>query len=267
MAWIRTPLGELVNLDKVFCVEPGETETEVKIKDSSCDSEFYIESFDTKKERDSYLTALAQFINQEYALFEGIPKLEKSVYYLSSLPKESQIAEIEKINHMLENHVLKKVGFNDYIGIMEFKICDNEVMPDGSKFSIPVLEDIAKQAYGKRGELQIQGFCIGARIYEVQVVTDNTRKTIDGEDYVYVKARAFFLEKPDSIFAKYLLDGEIDVKYGCSSTESKCSICGHPIHSQYCNHQIGNKYDGKLCYELVCKEIDFRWWADVVPPQ
>ena len=138
---------------------------------------------------------------------------------------------------MLENHVLKKVGFNDYTGIMEFKICDNEVMPDGSKFSIPVLEDIAKQAYGKRGELQIQGFCIGARIYEVQVVTDNTRKTIDGEDYVYVKARAFFLEKPDSIFAKYLLDGEIDVKYGCSSTESKCSICGHPIHSQYCNHQ------------------------------
>lgn len=267
MAWIKTPLGELVNLDKVFCVEPGETETEVKIKDSSCDSEFYIESFDTKKERDDYLTALAQFINQEYALFEGIPKPEKSVYYLSSLPKESQIAELDKINRMLESRAHQKLSLNHYICIMEFKICGNDVMSDGSKFSIPVLEDIAKQAYGRCGELKIKGFSIGARIFETQVVTDNTRKTIDGEDYVYVKARAFFLEKPDSIFAKDLLDGEINTKYGCSATESKCSICGRPIHSQYCNHQIGNKYDGKLCYELVCREIDFMWWADVVPIQ
>ena len=107
-----------------------------------------------------------------------------------------------------------------------------------------------------------------ARIYAAQVLTDETRKTADGEVYTYILAKAYTVrtEKNKDLIAEIDAGIKKETSVGCSVKEIKCSICGKDIKTQGCEHRKGKVYGGKLCCYLLNDPADAYEWSFVAVP-
>lgn len=107
-----------------------------------------------------------------------------------------------------------------------------------------------------------------ARIYAAEVVTDATRKTADGEDYTYVKAKAYMVrtEKNKDLIAEIDAGIKKETSVGCCVSNISCSICGRNIKTEGCEHQKGKSYGGKLCCYLLSEPTDAYEWSFVAVP-
>ncbi len=107
-----------------------------------------------------------------------------------------------------------------------------------------------------------------ARIYSAEVMTDDTRKTADGEVYTYIKAKAYMVrtESNKDLIAEIDAGIKKETSVGCCVRDISCSICGKNIKTQGCEHQKGKSYGGSLCCYLLSEPTDAYEWSFVAVP-
>lgn len=107
-----------------------------------------------------------------------------------------------------------------------------------------------------------------ARIYSAEVVTDETRKTAHGEDYTYIKAKAYMVrtEKNKDLIAEIDAGIKKETSVGCCVKSIRCSVCGKDIKAEGCEHRKGKVYGSKLCCYLLDEPTDAYEWSFVAVP-
>lgn len=107
-----------------------------------------------------------------------------------------------------------------------------------------------------------------ARIYSAEVMTDETRKTADGEVYTYIKAKAYMVrtEKNKDLITEIDAGIKKETSVGCCVRDISCSICGKNIKTEGCEHQKGKNYGGRLCCYLLSEPADAYEWSFVAVP-
>ncbi len=107
-----------------------------------------------------------------------------------------------------------------------------------------------------------------ARIYHAEVITDKLRKTSDGEDYTFIKAKAYMVrtDKNKDLIAEIDAGIKKETSVGCCVSDISCSICGRNIKTHGCEHQKGKIYGGKLCCYHLSEPTDAYEWSFVAVP-
>lgn len=183
----------------------------------------------------------------------------------------------EKENNILPDEELELIGrfarkklSRDELYTFSLILCDNEIDRDNEKFTVESLHKLAELFVGKTGifDHNMKSKDQTARIYAAQVLTDETRKTADGEIYTYILAKAYTVrtEKNKDLIAEIDAGIKKETSVGCSVKEIKCSICGKDIKTQGCEHRKGKVYGGKLCCYLLNDPADAYEWSFVAVP-
>ncbi|MBQ7838733.1 MAG: hypothetical protein IJ395_08945 [Clostridia bacterium] len=186
------------------------------------------------------------------------------------------ITEKENINQLPDEELeligkfARKKLENDELYTFSLILCDNEIDRDNEKFTIQALNTLAKLFVGKTGifDHNMKSKDQSARIYAAEVVTDSIRKTADGEDYTYIKAKAYMVrtEKNKDLIAEIDAGIKKETSVGCCVSDISCSICGRNIKTEGCEHQKGKTYGGKLCCYLLSEPTDAYEWSFVAVP-
>ena len=184
--------------------------------------------------------------------------------------------EKENINILSENELeligqfARKKLKNEEIYTFSLILCDNEIDRDNEKFTISALNKLAELFIGKTGifDHNMKSKDQTARIYSTEVITDSSRKTSDGEDYTYIKAKAYMVrtEKNKDLIAEIDAGIKKETSVGCCESDKSCSICGMNIKTHGCEHQKGKVYGGKLCCYHLSEPTDAYEWSFVAVP-
>lgn len=159
---------------------------------------------------------------------------------------------------------------NEEIYTFSLILCDNEIDRDNEKFTVSALNKLAELFIGKTGifDHNMKSKDQTARIYSAEVITDSARKTSDGEDYTYIKAKAYMVrtEKNKDLIAEIDAGIKKETSVGCCVSDISCSICGMNIKTHGCEHQKGKVYGGKLCCYHLSEPTDAYEWSFVAVP-
>jgi len=185
----------------------------------------------------------------------------------SAIEKNTDVSleELELINQ----YSIKELTADE---IFTFKIilCDNEVDRDIEKFTIPALHKLAELYKGKTGIFNhnMNSKDQTARIYSTEVLTDELKKTDDGETYTYIQAKAYMVrtEKNKDLIAEIEAGIKKETSVGCSVGEIICSVCGKNIKTEGCEHKKGKVYNGQKCAYLLSDPQDAYEWSFVAVP-
>ena len=149
-------------------------------------------------------------------------------------------------------------------------LCDNDIDRDFERFSDNALETLAENFIGKTGIFDHNPTTSNqnARIFDTEIVTDNSRKTKTGEPYKYLKASAYMIRTADNETLISEIDGGIkkEVSISCSASSRKCSICGCDKAINGCVHTKGKMYNIKMSYLSLDNITDVYEWSFVAVP-
>lgn len=126
---------------------------------------------------------------------ETMDKIEKS-----AMVKNADITpeEMELINA----HTLKELSAED-VFVFKLILCDNEIDRDNEKFTVSALHKLGELFIGKTGifDHNMKSHDQTARIFSTAVISDETRKTADGETYTYeITPQMLYVFTPVDIF-------------------------------------------------------------------
>ena len=145
-------------------------------------------------------------------------------------------------------------------------LCDNDIDRDHERFSENSLKNLEKLFIGKTGILNhsMQSEDQSARAYRTQLLTDSTKKTADGREYVYLKAWCYTVRsgKNDSLIRDIESGIKKEVSISCSADKRVCSVCGET----HCAHIAGREYGGKICFKTIEDITDAYEWSFVAVP-
>ena len=147
-------------------------------------------------------------------------------------------------------------------------LCDNDVDRDNERFTVEALFELEKLFVGKTGIFDHDPSAKNqtARIFACSVESVGGKKTVTGDDYFCLKARAYIPVSPDTAGVITAIDSGIikEVSVGCAVGKTACSICGEDIN--YCSHKKGESYGGKLCCGELRDPVDAYEWSFVAVP-
>ncbi len=145
-------------------------------------------------------------------------------------------------------------------------LCDNDIDRDFERFSEESLKTLEKLFVGKTGILNhsMKSEDQSCRTYKTELITDSSKKTVDGKPYVYLKAWCYTIrsDKNDALIRDIESGIKKEVSVSCSSSSRICSICGET----HCNHIAGRKYNGKRCVKTIDGITDAYEWSFVAVP-
>ena len=172
---------------------------------------------------------------------------------------------LEKINRFTRRELTEEEVY-----CFSVILCDNEIDRDNEKFSVSALRKLAELYIGKTGiwSHDPKGENQTARIYDTEVVTDESRKTADGEVYTCLKAYAYMVRTASNADLIREIDGGIkkEVSVGCAVSKEVCSVCGRDIRKGECAHRKGRSYNGRKCYRILDEPTDAYEWSFVAVP-
>jgi len=149
-------------------------------------------------------------------------------------------------------------------------LCDNEVDRDFERFSIDALKALIPLFAGKTGiaDHNMSSHNQKARIFKTWLEEDSTKKTLAGESYTALKAKAYMLITEENREMIEQIEGGIkkEVSVGCSMGSMTCSVCGKDMKSHECKHQKGKHYGKKLCHGILSDAKDAYEWSFVAVP-
>lgn len=156
--------------------------------------------------------------------------------------------------------------------VFSLTLCDNDVDRDFERFTVEALFELEKLFVGKTGIVDHESRSKNqtARIFKCKVEAVEGKKTITGDDYFRLTARAYIPVSEGNRETIMSIDSGIrkEVSVGCAVKECICSVCGKPIGSLGCNHQKGKTYEGRLCFaELISPYDAYEWSFVAVPAQ
>ena len=147
-------------------------------------------------------------------------------------------------------------------------LCDNDIDRDGERFSDEALESLKTLFIGKTGifDHNASSSNQNARIFDTEIISDDSRTTKHGTTYKYLKGTAYMIRTDENKNLISEIDGGIkkEVSISCCADEKLCSVCGNTISS--CIHEKGKYYNGKLCHTILNKISDAYEWSFVAVP-
>ena len=149
-------------------------------------------------------------------------------------------------------------------------LCDNEIDRDNERFSDDALEKLKALFVGKTGIFDHEASTSNqtARIFDTELVTDESRKNKCGVPYKYLRASAYMVRTEDNRQLIAEIDDGIkkEVSISCSASKRKCSVCGCDKAVQSCSHIKGKTYGGRLCHVVLDGITDAYEWSFVAVP-
>lgn len=149
-------------------------------------------------------------------------------------------------------------------------LCDNYVDRDYERFSVKSLETLAEMFVGKTGifDHNPKGENQTARIFDAEVKTDKSKKTVNGEDYTYLLARAYMLknQKTQDLISEIEAGIKKEVSISCKIDSEICSVCGADKRVRPCAHIKGRAYGNKVCHMILEHPSDAYEWSFVAIP-
>ncbi len=172
---------------------------------------------------------------------------------------------LEKINKFT-----RRPFSEDEVYVFSVILCDNDIDRDCERFSDEALETICRSFIGRTGISDHQPSASNqtARIFDTELVSDDSRQTGYGAPYKYVRASAYMIRTDDNRDLIAEIDGGIkkEVSISCSASKRICSVCGCDKTSGSCSHVKGKKYGGKLCHIILDDITDAYEWSFVAVP-
>ncbi len=166
---------------------------------------------------------------------------------------------------LINNYSLKELT-KDEVFCFSVVLCDNDIDRDFERFSEDSLKVLEGLFVGKTGILNhsMKSEDQSCRTYKTQLITDNNRKTVDGNVYMYLKAWCYTVrsDKNESLIKDIESGIKKEVSISCASQNRICSICGET----HCNHVAGRKYNGEYCYKTLTDITDAYEWSFVAVP-
>lgn len=191
--------------------------------------------------------------------------------------KSFEVAPIDDINKDLElvnKHTVKPLTA-DEVYMFKVVLCDNDIDRVNDKMTDNFLVEYAQASKGLTGlkDHDWESDNQLARLYDTEVVTDDSTLTKLGEPRKYVLGKAYTLTKYqdyiDKINAGLLKESSVSF----NSVGDTCSLCGAVTTKgeddvAICpnGHVMGKEYDGKLCYNSINKLKDSYEWSLVAVP-
>ncbi|SHM74973.1 hypothetical protein SAMN04487860_11282 [Ruminococcus flavefaciens] len=149
-------------------------------------------------------------------------------------------------------------------------LCDNDIDRDCERFSEKALDTLREKFIGKTGIFDHDTSTANqnARIFDTELITDDSRLTQYGKPYVYLKAMAYMVRTDENKNLIAEIDGGIkkEVSISCSAARRICSVCGNDKNINTCNHVKGKIYGGKLCHNVLDDITDAYEWSFVAVP-
>jgi len=140
---------------------------------------------------------------------------------------------------------------------------DNDIDASGERFTIEALETMAQISIGKMCIITDDTY---GRIYACKIISDDIKKTKDGNDYFKLVARVWLpLEKLAKDEVAKRLDIGTEYSIGCSTSKSTCSICGNKFGA--CRHNVFENYNGQICCCELSDVTDVYEVAAICNPQ
>lgn len=153
--------------------------------------------------------------------------------------EEADIAKINK--YTLEPLTAEQVF------VFKATLCDNEIDRHSEHFTLSALRDLKKLFVGKTVIKDHYRTADGqvARIYETQLLTDETALTATGENYTKLIAKCYMVrtEGNADLIAEIKAGIKKEGSVGCSVKHALCSICGTDNVQTYCLHWPGRSYN------------------------
>lgn len=172
---------------------------------------------------------------------------------------------LEKVNSFTQ----KELTLDD-VYIYNVRLCDNDIDRDYECFADNSLTELQKLFVGKTGIFDHNASASKqvSRIFDTEVVSDNSKLTIDGRPYKWLKGYAYMMKTPTNADLIKEIDGGIkkEVSISCSAQSHKCSICGMDKFKNPCSHLKNKHYNGKLCYTVLDGITDAYEWSFVAVP-
>ncbi|HAJ96621.1 MAG TPA: hypothetical protein DCO72_02645 [Ruminococcus sp.] len=170
--------------------------------------------------------------------------------------------ELEKVNQFT-----KKELSEDEVFLFDAVLCDNDIDRDYECFSDMALSQLQALFIGKTGifDHDLRSNSQTARIYDTEIVRDDSKFTKDGRPYIYLKAHAYMVRTDDNSSLIREIEGGIkkEISISCSVRKRICSICGS---EGFCGHTVGDVYDGILCHKILDDVQDAYEWSFVTVP-
>lgn len=181
---------------------------------------------------------------------------------LSSLPTEEELELI--------NTYTRRPFSAEEVYVFSLTLCDNDVDRDFERFTVESLFELEKLFVGKTGIIDHVSSSKNqtARIFKCKVEAVEGRKTLTGDDYFRLTARAYMPVTEGNRETVLSIDSGIrkEVSVGCAVDESVCSICGRSFGAAGCNHQKGKTYGDRLCFAELLSPYDAYEWSFVAVP-
>ncbi len=173
--------------------------------------------------------------------------------------------QLEKINKFTRRELTE-----DEVYIFSVVLCDNDIDRDGERFSDEALAELKKLFIGKTGIFDHNPSSANqsARIFDTEIVCDETRSAKNGEVYKYLKAEVYMVRTDENRSLIAEIDGGIkkEVSISCSAAKKVCSVCGCDKSKSSCAHMRGRVYGGKLCHVILDNITDAYEWSFVAVP-
>lgn len=154
--------------------------------------------------------------------------------------------------------------------IFRVRLCDNEIDRDRERFSVRALEEMKELFLGKTGvfDHNPSGEKQNARIFQTELVTDESVTTKAGEPYTSLCAYAYMVRTDGNRDLIREIDGGIkkEVSVSVSAGSHICSICGKEKRISPCTHMAGQEYGGKMCHTVLSQITDAYEWSFVAVP-
>ena len=183
---------------------------------------------------------------------------------------------MQKLNNIptedlvLINIYTRKELTEDDVYTFTVTLCDNDVDRDYEAFTREALRGLEKFFLGKTGIFDHNPIAENqsARIYKTWCEEDTKRKTVFGESYYCLKAKAYILRNDKNKSLIEEIEGGIkkEVSVSCSMNSTLCSVCGKELKLGLCEHRKGRTYGGKLCYGILSEPKDAYEWSFVAVP-
>lgn len=158
----------------------------------------------------------------------------------------------------------------DELYVFEVSLCNNDVDRDNEKFSVSALKELAKQFVGKTGikNHSMRAEDQSARIFDAYVERVPGKKTVDGEDFYALRAKAYMVRSAatDQLITDIDAGIKKEVSVSCSAGKRICSVCGKDKNVEYCGHVSGKTYDGKKCFTVLDGITDAYEFSVVAVP-
>ncbi len=169
----------------------------------------------------------------------------------------------------LINKYTRREFAENEVYVFSVELCNNDIDRDNERFTVEALFELEKLFVGKTGicdhnpRMENQT----ARIFQCSVEAVEGRKTLSGDDYFRLVARAYMpvCEKTKDMITQIESGICKEVSVGCSADRIICSVCGKD-RREHCGHFAGEYYGNTRCYFELCDISDAYEWSFVAVP-